>query len=99
MFLSAPRKTRGLRFTTRYRSLLCRHKKTHGVRVDELITMLEFLQQFTDVRRIFQYDYIYIDAVFLLVWIVFLIRNKKYSALIFGAIIAPIIAVRPVRKL
>jgi len=53
--------------------------------------MFTFLQQFADARRVFQYDYIYIDAVFLLIWIIFLIRNKKYQALIFGIIIAPII--------
>jgi hypothetical protein len=43
------------------------------------------------VQRIFQYDYIYIDAVFLVIWIAILIFNKKYKALIFGVIIAPII--------
>ncbi len=43
------------------------------------------------VQRIFQYDYIYIDAVLLLVWLFILISQKKYKALLFGAIIAPII--------
>ncbi|MCX6812358.1 MAG: hypothetical protein NTW79_01920 [Candidatus Berkelbacteria bacterium] len=52
---------------------------------------MNFLQQFVDARRTFQYDYIYIDAFFLLIWIIILLRNKKHSALIFGAIIAPII--------
>ncbi len=43
------------------------------------------------VQRIFQYDYIYIDAVFLIIWLAILIYNKKYKALLFGIIIAPII--------
>jgi len=53
--------------------------------------MLDFLQQFADAKRIFQYDYIYIDAVFLIIWLIFLLKNKKHSAILFGAIIAPII--------
>lgn len=43
------------------------------------------------VQRIFQYDYIYIDAIFLIIWIGILIWNRKYKALLFGIIIAPII--------
>ncbi len=50
-----------------------------------------FLEQFSNPARIFQYDYIYIDLVFLLIWLIFLLWNKKYKALIFGAVIAPII--------
>lgn len=50
-----------------------------------------FLQQFADARRIFQYDYIYVDAIFLIFWIIFLFKNKKTNALIFSAIMAPII--------
>ncbi len=49
------------------------------------------LEQFYNPSRIFQYDYIYIDTIFLLIWILILLRNKKYSAFIFSAIIAPII--------
>ncbi len=49
------------------------------------------LEQFNNPSRIFQYDYIYIDAIFLAIWIFILLKNKKYSALIFGAVISPII--------
>jgi hypothetical protein len=52
---------------------------------------MTFLQQFGDAQRFFQYDYIYIDALFLIIWIFFLIKNKKEKALIFSIIIAPII--------
>lgn len=49
------------------------------------------LEQFNNPSRIFQYDYIYIDAIFLVIWIFILLKDKKYSALVFGAVIAPII--------
>lgn len=42
-------------------------------------------------QRIFQFDYIYIDAVFLVGWIVLLLWRKRYSALIFSIVIAPVI--------
>ncbi|MCR4277909.1 MAG: hypothetical protein NUV85_02720 [Candidatus Berkelbacteria bacterium] len=42
-------------------------------------------------KRVFQYDYIYIDAFFLAVWIVFLLWRREFKALIFSAVIAPII--------
>lgn len=42
-------------------------------------------------KRVFQYDYIYVDALFLLLWIGFLLRRKEARALIFAAAIAPII--------
>jgi hypothetical protein len=50
-----------------------------------------FLEYFSNPARTFQYDYIYIDAFFLLIWISILLYKRKYSALLFGLIIAPII--------
>lgn len=50
-----------------------------------------FPEEFYQARRFFQYDYIYIDAFFLLIWLIILIRNKEFQALTFGLIIAPII--------
>ena len=50
-----------------------------------------FPAEFYQARRFFQYDYIYIDAVFLCIWLGILLWNKEYRAVIFGAIIAPII--------
>jgi len=52
---------------------------------------MDLLQQFLEVKRSFQYDYIYFDAIFLVIWIVVLLNNKKHKALLFGLIIAPII--------
>jgi hypothetical protein len=51
------------------------------------------LDAFHNPSRIFQYDYIFFDAIFLVIWIFILLKNKKYSALKFGLIIAPIIYV------
>ncbi|HVT12590.1 MAG TPA: hypothetical protein VHE55_10000 [Fimbriimonadaceae bacterium] len=42
-------------------------------------------------QRTFQYDYIYVDALFLLVWIGILLWRREYKALAFGAAIAPMI--------
>jgi hypothetical protein len=50
-----------------------------------------FPQEFFQARRVFQYDYIYVDAFFLLGWLVVLLKNKQYRPLIFGLVIAPII--------
>jgi hypothetical protein len=52
--------------------------------------MLE-LSHFTEISRVFQYDYIYIDAVFLIGWLALLVYHKKWPALAFGIVIAPII--------
>jgi len=49
------------------------------------------LESFSDPSRVFQYDYIYVDATLLLIWIFFLLWNKKHKALLFGLVIAPII--------
>ncbi len=53
--------------------------------------MLNFPQEFFQAQRVFQYDYIYIDAFFLLVWLVILLKGKQYSPFLFGLVIAPII--------
>lgn len=47
--------------------------------------------EFFQAHRVFQYDYIFIDAFFLILWILILIKNKQYTALLVGAAIAPII--------
>lgn len=53
--------------------------------------MTLFPEEFYQARRVFQYDYIYVDAFFLLIWLALLIWNKEFKALIFGAVISPII--------
>lgn len=50
-----------------------------------------FFSEFTDATRTFQYDYILIDAIFLTVWVLILIKKKKWAALQAGAIIGIII--------
>lgn len=50
-----------------------------------------FPTEFYQAHRTFQYDYIYIDAIFLALWLFWLLWNKEYKALIFGLVIAPII--------
>lgn len=47
--------------------------------------------EFFQAQRVFQYDYIYLDALFLAVWVLILLKNKEYVALLTGAVIAPII--------
>lgn len=42
----------------------------------------------TEVPRIFDYDYIYFDAIFLAIWIGLLIARKKYTPLLAGVVIA-----------
>lgn len=44
------------------------------------------LQSFNEVSRKFEYDYIYIDLIFLTIWISILIKNKKWNPLKFGLI-------------
>jgi len=41
-------------------------------------------QGFNEARRRFEYDYIYIDALFLTIWITILIKKKKWNPLKFG---------------
>ena len=43
------------------------------------------------VERTFQYDYIYFDLIFLLIWVCVLLWKKEYGALLFALIISPII--------
>jgi len=49
------------------------------------------ISQFADISRVFEYDYIYVDMVLLIVWLAILVWKRKYTALLFGIIIAPII--------
>jgi len=44
------------------------------------------LETFNQAARNFRYDYIYIDAFFLSIWIVILIKKKKWNPLLFGII-------------
>lgn len=53
--------------------------------------MENILQNTYQVERYFQYDYIYFDFIFLIIWIGFLLYKKEYSALLFGFVILPII--------
>jgi hypothetical protein len=46
--------------------------------------MLYELESFTEPTRYFQYDYILFDVIFLTIWLIFLIKNKKWKALAFG---------------
>ncbi|NUQ57114.1 MAG: hypothetical protein HUT38_01320 [Candidatus Paceibacter sp.] len=43
------------------------------------------------VQRTFQYDYIYFDAVFLIIWIAVLIYKKEHRALLFAVAVSPLI--------
>ncbi|MHA1718675.1 MAG: hypothetical protein ACTSWX_11835 [Promethearchaeota archaeon] len=42
----------------------------------------------TEVMRQFQFDYIYVDAFFLFIWLIIILKNKKTSALFAGFILA-----------
>jgi hypothetical protein len=44
-----------------------------------------------DARRIFEYDYIIVDAVGLLLWVAVLVRRREWHALTVGIVIAPVI--------
>lgn len=48
--------------------------------------LLDFFDSLKEAWRIFQYDYIYIDAFFLLIWIGLLIKKKKWNPMIYGII-------------
>ena len=39
------------------------------------------LQSLTDAARTFEYDYIYLDAILLTIWLLVVIKYKKWSAL------------------
>lgn len=53
--------------------------------------MLRELESFTEPTRFFQYDYILFDAIFLAIWLFFLVKDKKWSALSFGLVCAVIV--------
>lgn len=46
--------------------------------------LYEVIDSFKEAWRFFQYDYIYFDALFLSIWVGFLIKKKKWAALYFG---------------
>lgn len=46
--------------------------------------MIYELELFIEPTRYFQYDYIFFDVIFLVIWLSFLIKNKKWKALSFG---------------
>ncbi|MFO7795824.1 MAG: hypothetical protein ACQERB_14970 [Promethearchaeati archaeon] len=48
--------------------------------------MIFEFELFIEPTRYFQYDYILFDGIFLTIWIYFLIKNRKWSALSFGLI-------------
>jgi hypothetical protein len=48
--------------------------------------LCETIDSFKEAWRIFQYDFIYFDALVLSIWIWILIRKKKWPAIIFGVI-------------
>ncbi|WP_457558974.1 hypothetical protein [Candidatus Harpocratesius sp.] len=47
--------------------------------------------ELTEVMRQFQFDYIYVDSFFLVIWLFIIIKNKKLSALYAGLIIAVLV--------
>ncbi|MFX1357021.1 MAG: hypothetical protein ACFFA8_07015 [Promethearchaeota archaeon] len=48
--------------------------------------LYDFIADFKEAWRIFEYDYIYFDAIFLSIWLGVLIYKKKWSAISFGII-------------
>ncbi len=46
----------------------------------------DFFESFKQARRLFEYDYIFIDGVFLTIWLAFLIKCKKWAPIKFGII-------------
>jgi hypothetical protein len=48
--------------------------------------MFEFPEDLTRAIRQFQYDYIYIDAIFLALWIIWLLREGRRTALLAGGV-------------
>jgi hypothetical protein len=61
-----------------------------SVRITNPITSL-LLSEIFQVRRVFEYDYIYFDAAGLLVWLAVLWWTKQRQAILFGLLLAPII--------
>jgi hypothetical protein len=56
-----------------------------------LANSLKIPPEFYEARRVFQYDYIYVDAFLLCVWLFVLMWNREYRPLLFGLAIAPMI--------
>lgn len=53
--------------------------------------MSDLLVKYSDVWRTFQFDYVIVDAILLLGWIVLLFCLAERRALLFGAIVAPVL--------
>lgn len=53
--------------------------------------MTELWSQYSDVWRSFQFDYVYVDAVLLTLWIALLVKLGEHKALLFGAVVAPLL--------
>jgi hypothetical protein len=53
--------------------------------------MIGELESFSEPTRFFQYDYVLFDAIFLGIWLFFLIKNKKWGALAFGLVCGVIV--------
>jgi hypothetical protein len=51
----------------------------------------DFFKALNEVSRRFQYDYIYIDAFFLAIWLSILIKKKKWNPLLYGLFTAVIV--------
>ena len=51
----------------------------------------EFFKSLNEVSRRFQYDYIYIDAFFLAIWLSILIKKKKWNPILYGLFTAVIV--------
>ncbi len=49
------------------------------------------LKGLTEVMRRFQFDYIYVDAFFLLIWLIIILKHKKFNALYAGFILAIVV--------
>ena len=43
-------------------------------------------ESFKEAKRVFEYDYIFIDALFFILWVLILIKNRKWKSLKFGII-------------
>ena len=53
--------------------------------------IITLMQTVYDVQRFFQYDYIYFDLLFLIIWLAILFWKKEYGAILFATIISPVI--------
>lgn len=53
--------------------------------------LTELVQRYADVSRQFEYDYIFLDAGVLVLWVCLLLRLRAHRAILFGCIVAPLI--------